>query len=301
MIGSYVARLQAGEDIDRPQNPVIAERDRVTSAYRALLPERARDAFDRQLALARTVFPHIEDHNFYIDHWSHTVLWNKAREFGALLSHHAFLADAEDVFFLRPDEVRAALEELRMHWSSGGQGVPRGPAHWPPKVERRKTIHQALRRWAPPPALGPAPKAVTEPVTIMHWGITTERVHGWLDASGGSTSRMRGIAASPGVAEGVARVILDVGQVSDTQDGEILVAPFTSTSWTPVFGRIAGVVTDAGGVMCHAAIVAREYRVPAVLGAGTATKHITTGDLIRVDGDNGVITILDRPPPPLEP
>jgi pyruvate,water dikinase len=128
----------------------------------------------------------------------------------------------------------------------------------------------------------------------MLWGITTDRVQKWLGALGHMSDTMRGIAGSPGVVVGVARVIFDVGQLTDIQDGEILVAAFTSTSWTPVFGRIAGAVTDAGGVMCHAAIVAREYSLPAVLGTGTATKHITTGDRIRVDGDNGVVTILDR-------
>jgi pyruvate,water dikinase len=294
MIGSYVQRLQAGENIHRPQRAVLAERDRVTAEYQALLPPQAREVFAQQLALARTVFPHIEDHNFYIDHWSHTLLWNKVREFGRLLRGHAFLGDLEDVFFLRPDEVRMALEDLRMHWSSGGTGVPRGPAYWPPIVERRKTIYQALRRWAPPPALGPAPEAVTEPVMIMHWGITTDRVQEWLRASGDITDTMSGIAGSPGVVEGIARVILNVEQLAEVQDGEILVAPFTSTSWTPVFGRIAGAVTDAGGVMCHAAIVAREYGLPAVLGTGVATKHIVTGDRVRVDADKGVITILDR-------
>jgi pyruvate,water dikinase len=295
MIGSYVARVEAGEDISRPQNAIRAERDRITREYRALLPAKARDAFDAQLALTRTVFPHIEDHNFYVDHWSHTVLWNKVREFGALLSSHAFLADSEDVFFLRHDEVRSALEELRLHWSSGGAGVPRGPAYWPPIVERRKTIYDALRRWTPPPALGVTPHAVTEPVTIMHWGITTERVHEWLSASSVLTDTMTGIAGSPGIAEGLARVILDVEQLADVQDGEILVAPFTSTSWTPVFGRIAAAVTDIGGVMCHAAIVAREYGLPAVLGTGSATKRIATGDLIRVDADNGTVTIINPP------
>jgi pyruvate,water dikinase len=250
--------------------------------------------FDRQLALARTVFPHIEDHNFYIDHWAHTLLWNKVREFGALLAEHAFLRDPEDVFFLRPDELRSALDELRMHWSSGGTGAPRGPAYWPPIVERRKAIYEALRRWAPPPALGPAPDTVTEPVMIMHWGITTDRVREWLRGAGDTADTMSGIAGSPGVVEGVARVIFDVGQLSEIQDGEILIAPFTSTSWTPVFGRIAAAVTDAGGVMCHAAIVAREYGLPAVLGTGTATKHITTGDRIRVDADNGIVTVIDR-------
>jgi pyruvate,water dikinase len=135
---------------------------------------------------------------------------------------------------------------------------------------------------------------------IMHWGITTERVQEWLAASGDITDTLRGIAGSPGVVEGVARVIFDVGELTDTQDDEILVASFTSTSWTPVFGRIAGAVTDAGGVMCHAAIVAREYGLPAVLGTGTATKQITTGDRILVDADNGVVTILDRSRPSVD-
>jgi pyruvate,water dikinase len=295
MIGSYVARVQAGESIGRPRDAVLAERDRITAEHRALLPESEREAFDRQLTLARTVFPHIEDHNFYIDHWSHALLWNKVREFGALLADHAFLADGEDVFFLRPDEVRSALDELRQQWCTGGQGVPRGPAYWPPVVERRKAIYEALRRWDPPDALGPAPEAVTDPVMIMHWGITTERVQRWLRASADPAPHtMRGIAGSPGIAEGIARVVFDVDQLMDVQAGEILVAPFTSTSWTPVFGRIAAAVTDAGGVMCHAAIVAREYALPAVLGIGTATKQIASGDRIRVDADDGVVTIIAR-------
>jgi pyruvate,water dikinase len=295
MIGSYAAQLQAGKDIRRPQGAVLAQRDRITDEYRALLPADTRGAFDRQLKLARTVFPHIEDHNFYIDHWAHTVLWNKVREFGTLLAGHAFLADPEDLFFLRHGEVRTALEELRLQWSSGGAGAPRGPSLWPPTVERRKRIFDALRQWAPPPALGQTPEAITEPVTIMHWGITTERVHEWLyTPDGTATDTIPGIAGSPGVVEGPARVILEVEQLADVQDGEILVAPFTSTSWTPVFGRIAAAVTDAGGLMSHAAIVAREYGLPAVLGTGSATKHIATGDLIRVDATNGIVTIIQR-------
>jgi phosphohistidine swiveling domain-containing protein len=97
-----------------------------------------------------------------------------------------------------------------------------------------------------------------------------------------------------GVVEGVARVILDVDRLNDVEEGEILVTAFTSTSWTPVFGRIAAAVTDAGGVMCHAAIVAREYGLPAVLGTGSGTKLIAMGDLIRVDADNGIVTIVRR-------
>jgi pyruvate,water dikinase len=295
MIGSYTARLEAGEDILRPRDTVLAERDRITADHRELLGHASREAFDAQLMLARAVFPHIEDHNFYIDHWAHTVLWNKVREFGGLLANHRFLADPEDVFFLRHEEVRSALEELRLQWSSGGAGVPRGPAYWPRIVERRKTIYEALRGWTPPPAPGKTPDAVTEPVTIMHWGITTERVQEWLLSAGRAPGNcLTGIAGSPGIVEGAARMIRDVDQLIEIQDGEILVAPFTSTSWTPAFVKVAGIVTDAGGVMCHAAIIAREYALPAVLGTGTATKQIATGDLIRVDGNEGTVTVLRR-------
>ncbi len=293
-IGSYIERLQAGEDISRPHEAVVAERERITTEYRELLPEQTRQAFDERLALSRTVFPHVESHNFYIDHWSHTIFWNKVREFGALLARHTFLADQEDVFFLQRGEVRSALEELRMDWSTGGAGAARGPHYWPPIVERRKSIYQAMREWAPPPALGQVPETITDPITINLFGITTERVQEWLASENGADEGvLTGFAASPGVAEGRARVIFRPDQLDELEDGEILVAPSTAPSWGPVFGNIAAAVLDAGGIMSHAAIVAREYGLPAVVGTGTATKRIKTGDRLRVDANTGVVTILD--------
>jgi pyruvate,water dikinase len=104
---------------------------------------------------------------------------------------------------------------------------------------------------------------------------------------------LSGFAASPGVVEGIARVLTNAEQVAELQDGEILVAPVTAPSWAPVFRRIAGTVTDSGGMMSHAAIVCREYGLPAVTGTAFATKSIKTGMRVRVDGDNGVVTILD--------
>ncbi len=292
-IASYVERLEAGEDISRPHAAIAAERERITGEYRALLPEELRQAFDEQLALARTVFPHVESHGFYIDHWYHTLFWNKVREFGALLAKHDFLVDGEDVFFLRHDEVRSALEELRLDWSTGGAGQARGPLYWPPIVRQRKAIYEAMREWNPPPAFGQVPETITEPMTIMLFGITTERVQEWLGSGDTDEDVLTGFAGSPGFAEGPARVVLSPDGLGELQQGEILVAPSTSPSWAPVFGKIAGAVLDAGGIMCHAAIVAREYGLPAVVGTGTATKRIKTGDRIRVDADAGVVTILE--------
>ena len=87
-------------------------------------------------------------------------------------------------------------------------------------------------------------------------------------------------------------MIRDVGQISELQKGEILVAAVTSPSWTPVFGKVAAAVSDIGGIMSHAAIVSREYGMPAVVGTGDATSRIKTGDRLRVDGDTGTVEIL---------
>jgi pyruvate,water dikinase len=159
-------------------------------------------------------------------------------------------------------------------------------------VEERKRIMEAMRGWSPPPALGAVPEAITEPMTIMLWGITTERVQEWATPAEDRDGAITGFAGSPGSVEGVARVVLDVRDVGKLEEGEILVAPVTSPSWTPVFGKVAATVSDIGGIMSHAAIVAREYGMPAVVGTGNATAQIKTGDRVRVDGDAGVVTIL---------
>jgi pyruvate,water dikinase len=166
-----------------------------------------------------------------------------------------------------------------------------GSARWRDTVSRRRAIHDSLRAWAAPPVLGRVPERVAEPVAVMLWGLTPERIQGWLTATeaGGALS---GVAASGGVAEGRARVVLHPDGLAQLEDGEILVAPSTSPSWTPVFARLAAAVSETGGVMCHAAIVAREYGLPAVVGAMNATSTINTGDRLRVDGNTGVVTVL---------
>jgi len=290
-VRSYIERLQAGEEISRPLEAVVAERDRVASEYRALLPDdEARQAFDETLGLSRTVFPYVESHNFYVEHWYHTLFWNKVREFGDLLAQNRFLDDADDIFFLQRHEVSDALVDLRLAWAAGSSA--RGPGYWPPIVAERKRIMEAMRDWSPPPALGSVPETITEPLTIMLWGITTERVQEWAAPTDDGGDTLSGFGGSPGVVEGTARVILDVREIGKLTDGEILVAPVTSPSWTPVFGKVAAAVSDIGGIMSHAAIVAREYGMPAVVGTGNATARIESGDRIRVDGTAGAVTIL---------
>jgi pyruvate,water dikinase len=102
-----------------------------------------------------------------------------------------------------------------------------------------------------------------------------------------------GKPGSSGRAEGVVRRIDSPDQGEQLQAGEILVTSTTNIGWTPLFPRAAAIVTDIGGALSHAAIVARELGIPAVVGCGDATMHLRTGDRVRVDGGRGVVEILD--------
>ncbi len=286
----HIQALKAGEEIERPTEEIERERDRLAREYASLLDEESRPAFNDLLALARTVFPYVEEHKFYCDYWFLTRWWNKIREFGALLAERDFLEDGEDIFQLTRHEVASALDELVLSWATGGE--PLGPAHWPPIAARRKKLLEKLAQWSPPPALGVAPEAVTDPMTIMLWGVTTERVREWARQQDGG-AELRGAAASPGIVEGLARVVRTVDEIADVREGEILVCSITSPAWAPIFSKIRAAVTDIGGVMSHAAIVCREYGLPSVVGTGRATSQIRSGQMIRVDGSEGVVTLLD--------
>ncbi len=292
-IRGYIEKIEKGETLSRPTAEIRKERDRLAAEYTALMPtDEDKKAFQEQLGLARTVFPYVENHNFYVEHWHHTVFWNKMREFGRVLVNNGFFKEVDDMFYLHRFEVQEALYDLIGAWGSGGEA--RGPRYWPPIVEKRKALFEKLKAYAPPPALGEPPEVVTEPFTIMLWGITTDSIKRWLQPQGaGDSKELHGFAGSPGLAEGPARVITSVQELKDVQSGEILVCPITTPSWAPVFPRIKATVTDIGGMMSHAAIVCREYGLPAVIGTGFGTKTIKTGQRLRVDGTSGVVTVLD--------
>jgi pyruvate, water dikinase len=177
------------------------------------------------------------------------------------------------------------------NWAVGAPAA--GPTYWPPIISRRRgRSSKALEKFKRPQGPGRATgKVVTEPFTIMLWGITSDSVQQWLGSDEDEDGAMTGMAASPGVAEGPARVVFSADDIGDVQDGEILVAPITAPSWAPVFTKIKATVTDIGGLMSHAAIVCREYGIPAVTGTGYGTREIKTGDMIRVDGNSGKVTL----------
>ena len=289
-VKDYIRRLEQGEQIMRPVDELVAERGRIVDEYRSFLSGEELGLFDAKRGLAATAYPYVENHNFYIEHWTMGVFWRKVRDLSAVFVDAGFWADPNDLLFLTRGEVREAIFDLVTGWAVGS--APTGPHYWPAEIERRRGIIDALASQRPQPALNTPPAEITEPFTMMLYGITTEQVRQWLadDVTDGSV--ITGMAASAGLVEGVARVVTSADQLHSVQQDEILVATITAPSWGPIFGRIRATVTDIGGMMSHAAIVCREYGLPAVTGTGRATTTIKSGQRIRVDGSAGRVEIL---------
>jgi rifampicin phosphotransferase len=129
----------------------------------------------------------------------------------------------------------------------------------------------------------------------FQWAANQERRSDVFDASGKSvpeSDAVTGFPGAPGTVEGRARVVLTVEEGEQLQSGEILVTTLTNVGWTPLFPRAVAVVTDVGAPLSHAAIVARELGIPAVVGCGNATMRLHTGDWLRVNGELGTVEIL---------
>jgi pyruvate,water dikinase len=166
------------------------------------------------------------------------------------------LAAVRSVFFLTIDEVVGALRASR--------------ADLVPLVRsRRAELARDQARPDPPATFVGSPP----PVVLPPWGGDV----------------LRGLSASAGVVEGRARVLMREDEMDALLPGEILVVHTTDVGWTPLFLVAAGVVTELGGPLSHAAVVAREFGVPSVVNVPGATRAIRTGDVLRVDGDRGVV------------
>jgi len=297
-IKSYIERLEKGEKIERSLDHIDTQRDKIVAEYRNLIKtDDDRTSFDNAYNTIRTIYRYAEDHLFWVEHWFHTIWFNKIRQFGNVLVKRGLLNEVDDIFMFHRYEIPEMLTEVATGWALG-VNIPLRGDFYKAKAAKRKKILDAARKWTQPPALGVPPEEVAEPFTIMLWGITTDKVKEWLKgpdfSAGGDVSQIKGFAASAGIAEGPARVLKRLQEIVDLQPGEIIVCPTTNPSWAPVFTKIKAAVTDIGGLTSHAAIVCREYGVPSVTGAGIATSVIKTGDILRVDGDTGVVTILKK-------
>lgn len=294
---SYVERLDKKEKIERSVEEISRKRDEIVAEYRKLIKtDEDRKSFDGAYKTVRTIYRYAEDHLFWVEHWFHTIWWDKIRDIGKLFVKQGMLKDVDDIFMFNRFEVPEMIEELVTGWALG-EGIPLRSSYYKEKAAKRQKILAAARKWSPIAALGVPPKEIAEPFTVMLWGITSDKVEEWLKGAAVVPevgTKIKGFASSAGVVEGTARVLKLLEEIVTLKQGEIMVCPCSNPAWAPVFTKIKAAVTDIGGLTCHAAIVSREYSLPAVTGTGVATSVISTGDTIRVDGDTGVVTILKR-------
>jgi pyruvate,water dikinase len=207
-----------------------------------------------------------EEHNALIDLRAHLPV---ARVAGELAVRHGYA---------RTDGVYLFAQEVR---DIGGRGNLADTI----EARRRFFEHWQPRRKDLPGTFG-NPGPVNDPVMAEIVGLPPSST----DEPAGRV--LHGLGCSRGVARGRARVVLTPDVLHRVETGDILVCGATSPSWTVVFPRLAGCVCDAGGPLTHAAIIAREYALPCVVGVGVATHYIKDGDLIEVDGGAGTVTLL---------
>lgn len=250
--------------------------------------EEDRARFERALAYARRAYGVREDNVVWLDSQPSALLRYCAVEIGRRLADRGVLARDTDAVFLEEPELRAALSS-----------ADRQDLH--SLVARRKaerawvTAHPGPPSYGkdpgPPPDLSPLPPAlrlvnaaIIQSLQLMLAPSTPQ------DAP----NELRGVPGSPGLHSGTVRVVRDQTEFAKLGPSDVLVAPVTSPPWSVLFLQAGAVVTDGGGVLSHAAVIAREYGIPAVLATGEATRRLRDGDLVSVDGTTGIVSITPR-------
>jgi pyruvate,water dikinase len=262
--------------------PADAETRRTRLATEAhVLAERVRAAlsgdpdrlaqFEELLGHARAIGPLTEVHNYWIDRRAQSSLRRFTMRVGQRLAAAGVIATAEDVLFLHRDEVPTLL--------TSGEAVHA-------LVDARRADHRHWSSVRPPRRVGKPPDPA-----VPGAAANADRFDGARFEST-VADEIRGTGASAGVVRGPARVTLTQDDFGAVQPGDIIVCPSSNPSWVPLFAIAGGLITNTGGVLSHAAVVAREFELPAVVGTGDATTRIADGRLVEIDGTTGIVRLL---------
>ena len=252
----------------RRRERLRAEADALADRLRERLADQAEDLarFERLLTLAREIGPLTEGHNYWIDRMVQSHLRRLATRVGGRLAAQGSIEEPGDVFFLEHPDITAALA---------------APSDLRTIVAERKAAFARQREIRPPAIVGKPGAAVTVPDRFDGARIESD-----------IANELRGTGASAGVVRGMARVALSPADFDRIQPGDIIVCPSSNPSWVPVFVIAGGLVTNTGGVLSHAAVVAREFGLPAVVGIAGATDQIADGREVEIDGARGIVRML---------
>jgi phosphohistidine swiveling domain-containing protein len=234
-----------------------------------------RDELAAANAINLRMAPLTPDHHFYIDQGANARLRVVLVTLGQRLVDEGLLDQADDVLFLRYNELRAFVGNPE---ALDARAI----------VAQRRAERDAAATLQPRDWVGTVTESQLNFPYWVNWGYP-ERFH--RQESQGER-QVAGIAGSPGVVDGTARVVRTVADFDEVAEGDVLVCQMTNPAWVVLFTKISGLVTDTGGTTSHPAVLAREFGIPAVVGTSEATRRIATGDRVRVDGTKGVVEIL---------
>jgi pyruvate,water dikinase len=264
---------QAKNPYERQQD-YADRREAAEQSVRGRIKGLRRWGFEKSLNWAQSQAPLREDGIAEIG-LGYPVLRKLFLELGQRFMNAGAIQAASDIYWLEEHEV----EEL-VHALENGSNL----MDMSELIAERKSLWHAQKSVNPPPQLPPGKK---------YMGFDMEGVlAGGEGALEGNI--LKGVPSSPGEITAPARVLAGPEDFDQMQPGEILVAGITTPAWTPLFAMASGVVTDIGGPLSHGSIVAREYGIPAVLGTGLATRTITSGQIISIDGSAGTVTLHEE-------
>ena len=243
-------------------------------------PQEDKDKLKTALDLALKMTPLTPDHHFYMDQGTYARMRLVLMGVGRKMVELGGLDRADDIMFLKYDELRKLSANLST--------FDVRPLVNERRAAREKAFAIRPRLWAG---------------TITDWSMYGEPYKQVLwdwpgiyerskTAAAQPSGSVKGLGASAGVYEGTARVVESAEQFDQVKKGEVLVCRMTSPAWVVLFTKIGGLITDSGGALSHPAVVSREFGIPAVVGARTATQAIKTGQRVRLNGASGLVEIL---------
>ena len=253
----------------RDHHAVVAEKRKAAMrGIRTVLTEDQMCQFRWHLWKARHFYPHREEVVFWLG-GAWPILRKMATELGQRMVDAGSFEQAEDLYFLRTDNIEKAIAARAENRALPTLGQ---------LAADERELREARKRIHPPGAI---------PIEDHANGAATQK----LNAPDSNT--MSGFAVSPGRIEGEVSVILSPADFDKMKPNTILVCPMTTPAWTQLFSHATALVTDIGSILAHGSIVAREFGIPAVLGLGNVTQRLKSGQRILVDGDAGTVEILD--------
>ena len=269
-----LVRDQYTSDYDYPSKVAALKAD-IEAAAREILEGLEGEALDRMRAandINLKMAPLTPDHHFYIDQGANAHVRLVLVAIGEKLVEMGMLDQPDDTILFRYNALREFL---------GAPDAESGRA----QVAAARARRAAAENIRPKDWVGTVTATQLAFPYLNLWGFPDKfnrprEMHG---------DKIVGIGGSPGVIEGTARVVMSTDEFDSLETGEILVCEMTNPAWQVLYGKIIAVVTNAGDLVAHPAVLAREYGIPAVVGTSVGTYRIKTGDRLRVDGNAGVV------------